>query len=506
MTRPKKALLTSVMSVIHIVVTMICGFILPRLFLTNYGSAVNGLVSSIAQFLGFISLAECGVGAVVRSTFYKPLARKDNVELSKIAISSDRFFRNIALILLIYTLSLAAIYPFVVAESFDFFYSASLILIISISSFTQYYFGMTYRILIGADQCGYIIYAINIGTLILNVIMCVLLVRCGADIHIVKLVSSIVFILQPLLFSFIGRKKYNIDKSIVLTEEPIKQKWNGLAQHIASVVLGNTDIVVLTFFSTLEQVSIYSVYHLVVNGVKQIVDSATSGTQALFGNMLANEEYDTLLRYFNTFESIMHFITTFSFGMTSILIVPFISVYTKGVTDANYIVPLFAYLITAAQGWYCLRLPYSILVLSAGHFKETQTSAIIEASINIVISVIAVFNFGLIGVAIGTLVAMFYRTCYFVWYLSKNIIHRNVSKFVIHLLVDFLCVLSIVIIGFLLKSPVNTYFDWLVLAIKYGLPSLGLTLLINSFFYFKDNKWLLELLVKKLKGHNRVIK
>lgn len=67
----------------------------------------------------------------------------------------------------------------------------------------------------------------------------------------------------------------------------------------------------------------------------------------------------------------------------------------------------------AAYGCYSIRLPYNTMVLAAGHYKETQLSAIIEAVLNIGISVIFVFRFGLYGVAIGTLVAMVYRTSVF---------------------------------------------------------------------------------------------
>ena len=75
MTRKMKLMLNSTSSLIYQLITIVCGFVLPRFFLTHYGSEVNGLVSSITQFLGFISLAECGVGAVVQSTLYKPHLR-----------------------------------------------------------------------------------------------------------------------------------------------------------------------------------------------------------------------------------------------------------------------------------------------------------------------------------------------------------------------------------------------------------------------------------------------
>ena len=77
--RSSKLALNTVISLLNQLVVIVCGFILPRMFLVSYGSAVNGLQSSISQFLGFIALGELGVGAVVQSALYKPLAQKNQI-------------------------------------------------------------------------------------------------------------------------------------------------------------------------------------------------------------------------------------------------------------------------------------------------------------------------------------------------------------------------------------------------------------------------------------------
>lgn len=489
MTRKKKLMLNSASSLLYQLVTIICGFILPRYFLTYYGSEVNGLISSITQFLGFITLAECGVGAVVQSTLYKPLADKDAESVSKIVLSSERFFRRIAYILLGYVAVLMAVYPLITIKSFDYLYTLVLIFVISISSFAQYYFGMTYKLLLNADQLGFIQYVIHTAALLINTAACVVLMKCGASVHFVKLTTTLIFVMQPILLSGIAKRKYRIDRTIILTEEPIKQKWNGLAQHIATVVLGNTDTVVLTLLSTLENVSIYAVYHLVVNGVRQIVVSMTNGMQAMLGNMLAKNELNELNSSFDNIEWLLHTLVTFVFSVTAVLIVPFVKVYTKGITDADYIVPVFAYLITLAQASYCLRLPYNIMVLAAGHYKQTQWSAIIEAVINIVVSVVLVFRFGLIGVALGTLAAMAYRTVYLANYLKNNILQRKLRHFIKHLIVDvfatvFLLAILKVFSDFYTMRQVD-YVSWFVLAVKVGLSALVVQIVVNIFFYGK---------------------
>lgn len=508
MTRKRKLMLNSASALIYQIIAIICGFVVPRLFLTYYGSAVNGLVSSITQFLGFITLAECGVGAVVQSTLYKPLVDNDMLSVSKIVASSEKFFKRIAYLLLGYVVVLMVVYPIITLDSFDYLFTLILIFVISISSFAQYYLGMTYRLLLNADQLGFIQYTIHAAALILNTVCCILLMGNGVSIHFVKLVTSLIFLSQPMLLSAIAKKKYKIDHKIKLTDEPIKQKWNGLAQHIAGVVLINTDTIVLTLLSTLENVSIYAVYHLVVNGVKDIVISMTNGMRAMFGNMLAKKETKVLNYYFGNIEWFLHTLVTFVFSVTALLIVPFVKVYTANIADTNYIVPAFAYMLTLAQASYCYRLPYYILVNAAGHYKQTQWSAVIEATINVVLSIILVFKFGLIGVAIGTLAAMIYRTVYLVIYLSKNIIYRKPIHFFTHLLVDVCetALLFIVVYKFPLFFALGdkTYAAWIILALKIGITGVIVCALTNMIFYYSTMKHILSSFINKRKRNDTV--
>ena len=483
MDRKKKLMLNSIMSLIYQGLTLICGFILPRFFLKYYGSAVNGLVSSITQFLGFIVICESGVGAVVQSTFYKPLADNDKEQVSRIFVSSDRFFRKLAIIMVVYTVILMVIYPFGSLESFDYFFTFTLIFVISISTFAQYYFGMTYKLLLFADQLSYRVLAVQCGALLSNAVSCIVLMTLGLTIQLVKLCSSVIFLIQPLIVISFAKRIYHIDRSVALIEEPIKQKWNGLAQHVAAVVLNNTDTMVLTILSTLENVSIYAVHNMVLTGVDRLVDSLTAGMRAMLGNMLAKGEMEELKKTFRNTEWLLHTVTVLVFGCTAVLIVPFISVYTNGIQDANYYQPLFAILITMAHAGHCLRLPYNILILAAGHFKQTQRCYVIAAVLNIIISVACVFFFGLIGVAIGTLVAMVYQTIWMAIYDSKNIIAWPFKIFIKQIVVDLICIVVGLFLSGQFTLGATTYFAWVIMAIKVGLIWLVVVSLVNFIFY-----------------------
>ncbi len=280
----------TLMSIVFEILTIICGFILPRYILLYFGSDTNGLVSSISQFLGFISLCELGMGAVVPASLYKPLAENNQNKISSIVVSAQRFYRFIGILMLIYIAALIAFYPNLVKDSFNFTFTASLIGIVSISIFAQYFFGITYSLLLKADQKQYISFIVNSVTLVLNTLISVALIKWGYSIHTVKLVSAIIFVARPFFLTIYVKKHYALNLEIKYKDEPIKQKWNGIAQHLASTVQEKTDTIILTLFSTLLNVSVYGVYFMVINGMRGLVYSLTAGMSALIGNMLARNE------------------------------------------------------------------------------------------------------------------------------------------------------------------------------------------------------------------------
>lgn len=497
-TRGKRLKWNTISSLASQIITIICGFILPRLILKSFGSQVNGLVISITQYLHIITFLELGVGAVVQSSLYKPLAEKNVEETSKIIRSANKFFSRIAVVLLGYVLVLTFIYPMINKE-FDPVFAGTLIIAISISSFAQYYFGVVDSILLSADQRGYIQYIAQIVTLIANTIACAILISVGASIQIVKLTASIIFLLRPVFLRVYINKNYTIHRKIQYTGEPIKQKWNGIAQHVAAVILDQTDIIVLTSMSVLTNVSIYSVYHLVIYGVKNLFLSLTNGFQSLMGEMLAKKETEALKSFFSWTEWLLHTGTTFIFGCTGILVIPFVSIYTKEVNDANYIVPLFAVLITIAHAGHCLRLPYSILILAAGHYKQTQGSYILAAVMNIVISVLTVKLWGLIGVAIGTLCAMVFQTIWMAYYDSKHILKIPIASFWKHIITDLITVLVATAITMHIPMIMNSYFEWILYAVIVALAWMIVILIINIIGYKEEIQKMKGLILKKLR-------
>ena len=506
--RGRYALRNSAFSLLLQAVSMICGVILPRLLIRSYGSSVNAVCGSIAQFLGYIVLFEAGVGGVVRAALYKPLAAGDTSAVSSILRATDDFFRRIAWLFVGFTAALACVYPFFVRDNFDFLYTASLVLIMAASTFIQYYFGTSRQVLLQADQRRYITSVLQMVSIILNTLLAVLLIRCGCSIHAVKLGTAAAYAVRPILLRLYVRKAYKPDAHAVPDKTAIAQRWDGLGQHTAFFLHTNTDVVVLTLFSgflrdlPFTDVSVYTVYYGIVSGIEKVVVAFSSGIEAAFGNMLANNESQSLQRNFRVFECFSFLLTTVLFTCTGLLIIPFVGVYMRGVTDADYHRPLFGVLLTLAEALYCLRLPYQHVAFAAGHYKQTRNAAFLEAGINIAGSLLLVVPLGLRGVALATLLAMTYRTVHFAVYLSRHILHTSVRRFIGRCAVFAgAAAISVGCVRCMPFRAIQTYWDWGL----YGLLTFAVcgsvTLAAGLLFYRNDLRLLLEAAVRSLSGH-----
>lgn len=494
--RNKVLFYNSISPLVYQVTMIICGFILPRLILSHFGTEINGLVNSITQFLGVIAFLELGVGAVVQSSLYKPLADNDTLTVSKVITSADNFFRRLGYILVIYVVVMLFYYPYLVKQSFSFMFTATLIVAISIRSFAQYFFGIVNRLLLLADQKAYIQYIAQTAAVIANTFACYTLIAFDCSIQVVYGMTSVIFLLQPLVIHLYIKKNYKLNRSIKYDVEPIKQKWNGVAQHIAAVILTSSDSIILTTLSTLANVSIYTVYYLPMAGARLVIMSMINGIEALIGNLWAKQSLQELRKVFAWTEWLIHTGTTLIFTLTAVLIVPFVQVYTHGVNDANYMQPLFGVLLVAANSGHCLRLPYNIMILAAGHYKQTQHNYIIAAVMNIAISIVCVMQFGLIGVALGTLAAMVYQTVWMAWYNSKNFIQWPMKNFFKQIGVDAVSALGIFAVGSYFSLSAVGYLSWVILAMKVTACGIIVVLLINYVFY---KRFMLDITAKFMK-------
>lgn len=483
-----------VFSIILQLVTMVSGFVVTRIILVQFGSEVNGLVSSVNQFLNYVQLLEGGLTSVIMAALYKPLSAGESDKVNSVVKAAQNFFKKIGLIYLVYAVGVAFVYPLCKKVCFDYKYCVILILVLGMNLFVQYFFSLTYKILINADRRSYYVSLTQIIITVLNTISVIVCAKYFNDIIVIKFFSALIFFIQPIMFSLYVKKHYKLDLNVEPDKSAVKDRWNGFGINLAYFIHTNTDVVVLTIFSTFANVSIYGVYSMVIKAMKNLVMSISQAIVPSFGKTVAEGDRQKMNNVFDIYELVMYAVSVVMFTCGIILITPFVLIFTNDVVDADYNQKWFGIILAQAEMVYCVRDSYVAAAYSAGHFKQISKYAYAEALINIVISVILVHKIGLIGIAIGTLISMIYRMIVHIYYVKKNILFRDYKKSVKAAVIFFgLEFLVYFVVTELFKFNINSYMSFVLYgAITFGIVSVLLGIAMFA-FYRKETKYILKI-------------
>mgnify|MGYP000823997060 FL=1 len=499
--RTQNAKLNIAFALVLQIVTFFRGLILPRIIIPAYGSDVNGLISSITQFLTYISLLEAGVGSIFRTSLYKPLANGDMEGVSGVINEQKRFYRKIGLIFVFYVIALCFVYPMIAKTETDKTFIVTCILILSISTFAEYFFSLPYVSLLSADQKVRISYIVSIVYTIVNILVSLFWVALKADIRLIYLSMSIIGLLRPLFYTLYVKMHYALNKKAVCNRDALNQRWNGIVHHFAFYVHTNTDSTILTLFISTAMVSVYNVYNAIICGIYGVVLSVSNSVAAGLGNLLVMGNKDQINRTVDSFELLQAGLTTMLYTIVALTLIPFVRIYTAQMTDMPYIQPLFGYIMVISGAIYCFRCIYSTISLNANKYKETQLGAVLECVVNLVLSLVLVLvaNMGLVGIAIGTAMGMLVRYIFDVCFLSKNVLNRSVFRSFKMLFVSVLiAVLSIAICHVVLPyDAIDSMIRWLLIALATAGITALLAVIVYTIFYRNTVKVLVQKILRK---------
>lgn len=433
----KKGLYNLSTSLIYKILTCVVGLLIPRLFVLSYGSELNGLQSSITQIFAYITLIEAGVGEATLQSLFQPIAEKDYKKANSILSATTYYYNRIGLIYFILLFSLAILYPlFIHVENVSFLTIFGYIVFAGLTTGINFFFQSKIILILQADGTVYINSMIITVTYLLTSIVKIVCILSEMNIVLIQFGFFVVNMIGTGVYYTIARHKYGW---INFHEKPnmnaIEQKNSVMIHKIAGIVFQNTDIVILTVVCGLKVVSVYTMYKLVINMITTVIASLGDSINFVFGQTYNGPNragYQRLIDTFNVYYSAIAFAL---FSVTSILILPFLKLYTAGM-DINYIFPILPLLYIGIEILQVGREAMMRTITVAGHFRKTQKAAIIEMIINLCVSIVLVLIFkelwgsiaGLYGVLCGTIVALLYRTFDINHYANKIILGRSSFK------------------------------------------------------------------------------
>lgn len=427
--KTKKILYNILSSLAFQVIAFACGLILPQLVLETYGSAYNGVIQTITQFVGYISILTIGVNGPTRVAIYNAFAQEDDHKLHGVVRANELYMRKIAVVLALYMVLLAIFYPLLVRENFGWWEVASLVLIIGTGELVGYVWGYSSQILLEADQRNYIYTLLLIFSKISSTVLAIVLINRSCTIYAVRIAMAVSFAVAPILTDVITKRMYHINTKVKPDNSAIDQRGDAVAHSLAAIVNDNAPTFLLAILTDPVTVSVYSIYDLILDNLLKVQSAFTDNLEGAFGEFWAKKEIEKFRQKFSTLEYLMFMFLLLVYTTTATLILPFMKIYTADVTDANYVLPAFACLFVCSTATYSLRTPYTIAVQAAGKYRETKKNATTEAIINVGVSLVATCLWGLKGVVIGSLAANLYRIFSYAHFYYCKMLNTSMATF-----------------------------------------------------------------------------
>lgn len=449
-------------------VALLLGILLPRLVITSYGSEMNGLLSSITNIYAYIALVEAGVAAASCQALYKPIAANDRGRMNAILAATNRYYHRTGCIYLVLILAFSMIYPLLIHSEIPFFTVLLVILFNGLGNVINYFFHGKYLILLRADGKNYVRTGVELVTNTLKQIIIIIFIKLDYNVVYVQFAAMLVSFAQMVYITcYIKKYYYWIDFSVTPDELSISQSKNVIVHEINYMITSNVDTIILTIFKTLNMVSVYSLYNLLFSAINRLLRVVRDSLEFKIAHLF-HEDRDRFQDVFSVFEVYYITLSFAVFSVTNYFVLPFISLYTRDVSDAEYIIPILPLLFVLINLLSAGRYPSEAMVHIAGHFKQTQNSAAIETVINVVTSIVLVQFFGIAGVLLGTIISMLYRTGYLIRYVNRNIIYRKSGNTYLCWGVNLVLFLFTVVVNRTITVCLDSYYSIFLFCIPYA--------------------------------------
>lgn len=485
--------------------TFAVGLIIPRLVLVNLGSEANGLLNSVGSILGYLSLLEAGVGTASLNALYKPCANKDRDAINSIMAATDYFYNRTGKIYLFLVVLLSIGYTLLVQTELPQVDVFLVVLLCGLSGVGSYFFQGKFKLYLAAEGKSYI--STNIGTFIqiATSITKAILLYVGFGVVEIQFAAFALNVIQIIFFLYYMRKHYAwIDLKVKPNLDAINQKNAVLIHQIAALIFNNTDVLLLTIFTSLKEVSVYSMYAMIYGMVKWLAVVLYESYTFVLGQSY-NTDRARFLKMFDAYEICTMMITFSLYCICRALINPFLSLYTSGVNDIQYVDKYLPWLFAAFYVLHNGRTSSATLINIAQHFERTKWRAVVEAIINVTISVICINIFGIYGVLLGTVAALFYRSNDMIIYAAR-ILDRSClityKRWIINLVVFAFC--SAIINLFTI--PAENYLQLFCSACIVSLFVISVFILANIIMEKENMKYLASVAKNIIRGSLQKLK
>ena len=422
--RVKKSLINARINIVFYFVMLAISFFSRKIFLTYMGADFMGLTGTLQNLLGFLNLAELGIGVAISYVLYKPLYDKNEESICEIISVMGYLYRWIGFIIMSAGLILACFLPLIFPAEARFNEETGECLSLGVVYFAYFTFLISTLIgyfinyrqnLLNADQRNYVITAYYQSMNVIRILLQMGLIYYTQSFYVWLAIELTFGILYSFILNWRINKTYPWLKTEIRNGRALLKKYPAVLKktkqifihQIGTAVQFQTRQVLIYSFVSLSTVTMYGNYTIIVDKLFMFMGNFLNGMTASVGNLIA-EGNETKIQnvFWELFSFRMFMYSTLMFALYH-LINPFIALWLgpEYLFGQEIVCAIIAYMfVDQYRG--CM---YQFLI---GYGLVGDIFApIAETVIYLVVSIVGGHYLGLVGVLLGPVVSTFVVIC-----------------------------------------------------------------------------------------------
>lgn len=409
--RVHKSLLNAKVNLVFYFLSLFFAFFSRKIFLDCLGAEFIGLTGTLGNILGYLNLAELGVGAAISFHLFKPIQQHNRQQICEILSVFGYLYKRIGQAILLGGIIISLFFPLIFNKeemgmgiiyfAFYSFLGSSLI----------GYFINYRQILLTADQKNYLVSIYFQSAGLVKTAMQILLAYYYKNLYIWVFIEFLFGIIGCIILNWKINKEYpwlktsKANGKLLLKQYPdiMKNTKQVFIHKIKDFILTRSDEIMIYAFVSLKMVAYYGNYTMIITKLSLLFTSALDGVSAGIGNLVAEGNKQNMMKVFWELMTIRHFIAGLMCCGLYFLIEPFIALWLgeKYIMDRSILVLLLIYQYIAQS-----RGVVDMYNHAHGLYADTW-SAWVELVLNIGITVSVALNYGIIGILLGKIISVF---------------------------------------------------------------------------------------------------
>lgn len=475
--KTKAAVYTMFISVLNFILITIFNLIYNNCLIYMYGSSINGLISTLTQFVSLFTIIEGGFTTASVVATYEPIQNMDHKKLNDILYTTKRVYMTIGSIITIFVLVFGSIYIRFIDSPFSYLQTYSLLIITVLTTAFSLCMLSKYSVILQGQNKEYIFIFFSLLSRTITWIISIVLILRAVNITIVYSINIANILINTALCKAYERKNFPyVTYSGEFNKKLIPGTKDVLFQKIASTFFSSTDLILISVFINLDSASVYNLYYQIFKSVLNLLGSIAHAPFNSFG-LLAKEDKSKLYEYFNIYQQLILLTSTFLLTVAGIMIIPFVRVYTKNIYDCNYIYPSLAFLFFSQIFAQIINRPYGTILNATGNFKMQNIQCGVAAIVNIVVSVSFIKMWGINSIIFGSFVGTLIILVMNIYQAYRKVFYRSVFQCLKNIIVNYAVSMTLIYISLKMAVQPNNYFQLLLVAAIVAILS-GMTVLI----------------------------